>query len=79
MADIGVDCLFGADGRLRIRRIEENGRWQAVEQGRQWQDEQGRHVLIMLPGQPVRELLLRADSLTWEVVGGNGRSDIHIA
>lgn len=74
MSYVGVDCVFGADGRLRIRRIEENGRWQAVEQGRQWQGEQGRHVLIMLPGGLVRELLLRGDSLTWEVVGENGRS-----
>jgi hypothetical protein len=79
MSQIGVDCLFTADGRLRIRRIEQNGRWQAVEQGRQWQDEQGRHVLIMRPGEPVQELLLRADLLSWEMVGGNGRSDTHLA
>jgi hypothetical protein len=80
MAAVGVDCLFEANGRLRIRRIEQNGRWQAVEQGRQWQDERGRHVLIMLPGQLPQELLLRGDGLTWELLGENGRSsDIHLA
>jgi hypothetical protein len=37
----------------------------AVEQGRQWVDHEGRHVLIMFPGQPVQELLLRKDTMTW--------------
>jgi hypothetical protein len=34
---------------------------------RQWVDGYGRHLLIMLPNNQTRELLLRADTLTWEM------------
>ncbi|MBK8985418.1 MAG: hypothetical protein IPM39_04945 [Chloroflexi bacterium] len=78
MSSIGVDCTFAADGRIQVRRIELDGHWQAVEQGRQWADATGRHILIMMPNGPVRELVLRADRLTWEL--GNGRTPpIHLA
>ncbi|HOU41882.1 MAG TPA: hypothetical protein PK829_11505 [Promineifilum sp.] len=63
---IEVDCTFEADGRVRVRRVRLGRPWQPVEQGRQWADADGRHVLIMLAG-GVRELLLRADTLTWEL------------
>ena len=58
---IEVDCTFDEDGRVRVRRVRLGRPWQAVEQGRQWADADGRHVLIMLDGAP-RELLLRADT-----------------
>ncbi|MBX7254526.1 MAG: hypothetical protein K1X50_21270 [Candidatus Promineofilum sp.] len=63
---IEVDCTFEADGRVRVRRVRLGRPWQPVEQGRQWADADGRHVLIMLAG-GVHELLLRADTLTWEL------------
>jgi len=63
---IEVDCTFESDGRVRVRRIRLGRPWQVVEQGRQWADADGRHVLIMLAN-GVRELLLRADTLTWEL------------
>jgi hypothetical protein len=63
---VEVDCTFDADGRVRVRRIRLGKPWQPVEQGRQWADADGRHVLVMLSG-GVRELLLRADTLTWEL------------
>lgn len=65
MRAIGVDCIFTAAGTVRVRRIRSNGRWQTVEQGRQWQDEEGRHVLIMLDGTFVREIVLNASDLRW--------------
>jgi hypothetical protein len=64
---VGVDSLLTAEGRLRVRRIQLAGDWLPVGQGRQWQDEVGRHVLVMLPGDRPRELCLRRDSLTWEL------------
>ena len=64
---IPVECTFTADGQVQVRRVKMEGRWHAVGQGRQWQDADGRHVLIMLPADEVQELLLRADSLTWVV------------
>lgn len=63
---IEVDCTFEVDGRVRVRRVRLGRPWQPVEQGRQWADADGRHVLIMLAG-GVHELLLRADTLTWEL------------
>jgi hypothetical protein len=53
---------------VRVRRVEMEGAWLSVEQGRQWVDEYGRHVLIMLPNNQVREIILRDDSMTWEMV-----------
>ncbi|NCF67874.1 MAG: hypothetical protein GWP61_18065 [Chloroflexi bacterium] len=72
---IGVECTFEKDGRVRVRRVEVDDRWLAVEQGRQWVDEIGRHVLIMVPGGDVQEILLSANTLQWELV--SRRSGTH--
>ncbi len=61
-----VDYHINPDGRVTIRRIQSGGRWFVVEQGRQWQDEDGRHVLVMFEDGQVDELLLSAASLRWE-------------
>ena len=68
MTPVGIDCRFAVDGSVQVKRIEMNGRWQSVGQGRQWADENGRHVLIMLPGEDVRELVLQAGTLRWGIV-----------
>ncbi|MCP4415232.1 MAG: hypothetical protein GY805_01335 [Chloroflexi bacterium] len=68
MKTIGVDCSFAEDGSVRVRKVQLNGRWQSVGQGRQWQDENGRHVLIMLPDDTVYEIVLQAGSLQWGMV-----------
>lgn len=64
---VTVDCTIGGNGRVWVRRIKLGDKWQAVEQGRQWGDAAGRHVLIMRPGQPVAELLLSSETLRWEL------------
>ncbi len=63
---VEVDCTFDEDGRVRVRRVRMGRPWQTVEQGRQWADADGRHVLVMLGG-VVRELVLRPDTLAWEL------------
>lgn len=63
----GVDCVFDGDGAIRVRRIKLDDRWLATDQGRQWHDDVGRHVLIMLDGQQVRELILPSQTLIWEL------------
>ena len=70
---IGVDCQFEVDGAIRVRQICLDGRWLPVSQGRQWKDQLGRHVLVMLPDGPAQEICLRPESLTWELrpVGGD--------
>lgn len=64
---IGVDCSFAGNGTVRVQRVQVDGVWLGVEQGRQWLDINGRHVLVMLPGQQAREIVLRPDTLTWEM------------
>ena len=65
---IGVDCIFDQDGRVRVRRVQIDDRWFPVEQGRQWTDEQGRHVLIIDSGGDAQEILLSSHSLQWHLV-----------
>ena len=65
MEIVSVECKFAADGRIRVKRVERNGRWLTVEQGRQWQDDNGRHVLIMLNGQARR--LTLSPELRWSL------------
>ena len=68
MKNISVDCTFKSDGSVRVRRVEIENSWWSVGQGRQWVDSNGRHVLIMLPNNQIREIILRSDSMTWEMV-----------
>ena len=67
---VGVACRFEANGRIRVERIQLDGQWLPVGQGRQWSDENGRHLLIMLPHNQTRELLLQASTLTWVLLPG---------
>lgn len=65
MQPIGVECKFGKEGEVQVRRVQMNGAWISVGQGRQWLDDDGRHVLIMLPNDQVRELILLPERLIW--------------
>lgn len=73
---IGVDCSFDKDGRVQVRRIIVDDRWLVVDPGRQWVDELGRHVLIMIPGGRVFEILLSPDTLTWTLESVMTRTNI---
>jgi hypothetical protein len=68
MNKIGVECVFSPNGSVQVKRIELNGQWLAVGQGRQWLDGNGRHTLIMLPNNTTREIILRPITLIWEIV-----------
>lgn len=65
MNSVAVDCMFMEDGSVRVRRVQREDRWLPVEQGRQWHDDDGRHVLVMLGGRDVYEIILRPNTLTW--------------
>ena len=73
---VGVDCLFDQNGCVRVRRVQLDDRWLPVEQGRQWIDENGRHVLIIVPGGDVQEILLTPRSLRWQLVPRRSVSQI---
>ena len=66
--NVTVDCTIGRNGRVWIKRIKLDEIWRVVEQGRQWHDENGRHVLVMRPDGTVYELLLSSQSLRWELI-----------
>jgi hypothetical protein len=64
-----VDAQFEADGSVRPRRFTWQGtRLDVSDVGRQWVDNAGRHVLVMVADQRTFELLLEQESLTWRVV-----------
>ena len=64
-----VDARFDADGAVRVRRFTWKGTHLDVSDvGRQWVDEDGRHVLVMVGGRRTFELDLRRDSLIWWIV-----------
>lgn len=68
MKTVGVECRFTEDGAVQVRKVLLDGRWQSAGQGRQWLDANGRHVLIMLPGKDVREIIFRPDTMVWQLV-----------
>ena len=65
MKNVGVQAVFAEDGDVQIRQVQIDGQWLVVGQGRQWLDDNGRHCLIMLPDNSVRELVLQSDALAW--------------
>lgn len=68
---IGVVCTHSPDGMVQVRKVQWGERWLMVQQGRQWQDDNGRHVLIMLPTQETWEIVQRSDTLVWERIVGH--------
>lgn len=72
MKEVSVECKFDEDGAVQVRKVQLNGRWLSAGQGRQWLDEDGRHVLLMLPGDEVHELILQAGTLRWVLVENKG-------
>ena len=66
--NIGIDCTFKPNGKVRVRRIQLDEVWLPVAQGRQWVDNAGRHLLIMLPDETVEEILLQSYDLSWQLV-----------
>ncbi|MDX1415443.1 MAG: hypothetical protein R3293_14700 [Candidatus Promineifilaceae bacterium] len=73
---IGVDCRFEQNGQVQVRRMAVGDSWLVVEPGRQWIDEDGRHVLIMVPGGRVFEIVLSPETLTWKLVSSRTKTNI---
>lgn len=64
-----LEVRFEDDGTVRPRRFIWNQGWlQVSDVGRQWEDESGRHVLVMTGGRDTYELLLQRETLAWRVV-----------
>jgi hypothetical protein len=64
-----TEARFEVDGTVHPRRFTWNQVWlQVSDVGRQWEDESGRHVLVMAEGHYTFELLLQRETLVWHVV-----------
>lgn len=72
---VAVDGTIDEHGRVRVRRVRLNGHWLPVEQGRQGEDEDGRYVLVMVAGGPVRWLRLDRETLRWQL--SSSARDLH--
>ncbi len=69
-----VEVRFARDGRPHpLSFTWEGKRIPVTAVGRTWLDEAGRHVLVMVGGDRVFELLLRGSDLAWRVVGVSDR------
>ena len=63
---LNVECRISENGTVQVQKIKQGTGWVSVGQGRQWQDGNGRHVLIMFPNEEVWEIVMRPDTLIWE-------------
>lgn len=66
MDSIEVTARFAKDGRVYPQRIS----WQDVDYpveatGRSWQDQDGLHILVMIPGERVLELIFQPEPGLW--------------
>lgn len=65
-----VKASFDQDGKVQVLSFSWGGSELGVTaRGRTWMDDDGRHVLVMVSGERVFELVLRRSDLTWRVVG----------
>ena len=66
MEPVNVAARFEQDGRIFPLHFTWHGRdYPVITVGRTWQDETGRHILVMTPGDKVVELIFRADQGRW--------------
>ena len=71
---VGVECHFMEDGNLVVKALQIDKQWQQVQQGRQWVDIKGRHILIILPDEQTAEIRLRPDTFNWELKKNRGKN-----
>jgi hypothetical protein len=72
---IQVTANFDLDGKITPIDFTWQGRQYTIESvGRRWRDEQGTHILVMIPGGRVFELLFGSAEGYWYLAkSGEGR------
>lgn len=66
MDKVEVTARFETDGKITPIRFAWQGRTYLVDStGRRWQDADGTHILVMVPGGEVVELVFAATELRW--------------
>ncbi len=72
MKQIGVDCRFLIDGSVIVKRIRLDDQWLQMEQGRQWLDSSGRHVLVRFLDGETGEIVLDPETMLWQLETNTG-------
>jgi len=74
MEPVEVTALFDEAGEIRPLKFTWKGQVYPVDMaGRRWTDERGQHVLVMVPGDRVFELVFDSHGPRWYLVGSAGR------
>ena len=64
-----VEAHFHDDGAIRVHSFTWNGqRLRVSDQGRNWTDEDGRHILVMVAGSAVFELRFDPATGAWRII-----------
>lgn len=63
---VEVTASFGADGKITPQSFTwKGGNYQVVSVGRSWRDEAGKHILVMVAGDRVFELIFNPGEIAW--------------
>lgn len=70
MESIEITTSFDQKGNIKPLRFTWREReYRSISVGRSWQDETGRHILVMAPGNQVYELVYSASEMRWYLAG----------
>ncbi len=66
MDPVEVTARFGADGSITPYSFTwKGGNYSIVSVGRSWRDDLGKHILVMVAGDRVFELIFNPGEFTW--------------
>lgn len=66
MEPVEVTARFGAQGRIIPISFTLGGQTYSVDSiGRRWLDDEGQHILVMVPGDRVFELIFESEQMRW--------------
>lgn len=66
MEPVEVTVHFDAQGRITPLSFSwKGGNYRVESAGRRWQDEDGEHILVMVPGSRIYELVFKSGEGRW--------------
>ena len=77
MDAVEVTALFDKSGQVTPLKFTWRGHTYPVDTtGRRWADDRGQHILVMVPGERVYELLFDPASLRWYLRSASNRPSV---
>ncbi len=69
MEPVNVTVKFTDKGNIILLRLDMPGQiWKVESTGREWEEEDGRHMLAMVEGKRVFHLLFSPEKMMWYIV-----------